>query len=87
MKIEWNFTPPTEAPLADLDYRFIIYKGTSSESMQRLIQLRSKTPIYSDDKIEGEQQYRYAIMVVYENGKKSELSQETIITTPFIEKE
>jgi hypothetical protein len=87
VKIEWDFTPPTEAPLADLDYRFIIYKGTSTESMQRLIQLRTKDPIYTDDKIEGEQKYRYAIMVVYENGKKSDLSQKTAITTPIIEKD
>lgn len=87
VKIQWNFTPPTEAPLADLDYRFIIYKAMSDKPMQRLIQLRSKDPIYMDDKIEGEQEYRYAIMVVYENGKKSKLSQETSITTPIIETE
>lgn len=81
-QVQWTYERPSEQLLREADYRFMLYRATGNEAMVRYKQLKSKEPSFIDSAVEPGATYRYALMVVYSNGKKSGLSDEQAVTIP-----
>ena len=81
-QVRWTYEKPEEDLLAEADHRFMLYRAKSDGQLTRYKQLRSKEPRYLDQAVEPGTTYRYAVMVVYSNGKKSGLSDAGSVTVP-----
>lgn len=81
-QVQWTYEKPGEDLLSEADHRFMLYRATGNAPLLRYKQLKSKEPSFTDTAVEAGQTYRYALMVVYSNGKKSGLSMEQSVTIP-----
>ncbi len=81
-QVQWKYEKPGMPPLSTAEYRFMVYRAEGDQALTRYKQLRSKEPDYTDAAVEPGKTYRYALMVVYDNGKKSALSAEKTMTIP-----
>ena len=84
-QVQWTFEKPTVDILAEADHRFMLYRAAGDGELTRYKQLRGKEPVYVDESVDPGTTYRYALMVVYDNGKKSALSQSSSVTIPDTE--
>ena len=87
VQIQWVFTPPTNIEVLEgKDYQFVVYRGKGDNPLERYKIIKSKEPIYTDKYVEGESIYQYAMVVVFEGGKKTDRSEAVNLTTPEIKK-
>ena len=75
MSLDWVFTPPNRYPPDATDYLFYLYKSYGGEPVEELIKLDKYTDQYEDKEIEQGALHNYAIMVVFDSGASSPLSE------------
>ena len=74
IKIIWEFEPPTEGFLKDVEHRFYLYKSKGDAPLERYKQLKDPARAFIDVNVSQKTQYNYAMKVVFVNGKTSPLS-------------
>jgi len=74
MQLQWQFTPPNNEVFKGQDYRFYVYKSFGSEPLARYQQVERNTLRFADQDVRREGKYNYAVVVMFKNGKTSDLS-------------
>jgi hypothetical protein len=75
MNLDWTFNPPSRYPPGAGDYLFYLYKSYGGEPVEALIRLDKDTVKYEDREIEQGALHNYGIMVVFDSGASSALSE------------
>ena len=80
IEIGWEFKELPAAFLADIPYYFFLYREVGTEGMGKYKQLTANELFFEDENLETEGVYKYAVKVVYENGKTGVVSEPVEIT-------
>lgn len=79
IRLSWSYLNQEDDHLKDEDYRFQVYRSVDGQPIKRYLQLVSKDTTFEDDEVETGIEYVYAIQVIFESGKSSDLSEAVLI--------
>ncbi len=75
MLLEWDFEPPRTLPPSADDYAFYLYKSHGRKNVKEFTRIDKNTLQFVDDKVAPGALHNYAVMVVYNSGASSALSE------------
>jgi hypothetical protein len=76
IRLDWKFSPPQYEIFKNVDYVYYIYRSIGTAPVIRYRTIESQLTSFNDLKIKAGEQYNYALMVVFMNGKSSGLSEQ-----------
>lgn len=79
IQVSWQIAPVTDPFLKDKNFSVFIYRAKENEPLEKYQQMEgTKQPAFIDEEV-AKGQYRYAVCMVYEDGKITPLTQEVIV--------
>jgi uncharacterized protein len=79
IQVSWQIAPVTDPFLKDKNFYIFIYRAKLNAPLEKYQQVDGKNlPAFVDDEV-AKGQYRYALCMVYEDGKITPLTQEVIV--------
>lgn len=79
IQVSWQTAPTTDPFLKNKDYFIFIYRGLANAPLEKYQQVEGKKlTAFTDDEV-SKGQYRYALCVVYDDGKMTPLTQEVLV--------
>ncbi len=79
IQVSWQAAATTDPFLKDKDYSIFIYRATQNAPLEKYQQVEGKKlTSFTDDEV-AKGQYRYAICMVYDDGKITPLTQEVVV--------
>jgi uncharacterized protein len=76
--LTWDIQKTNDAFLNKQDYYYFVYRAKGKAELAKYSQLTADTRTFSDDEATDTGVYRYALRVVYQDGKMSDLSKEIV---------
>ena len=79
IQVSWQTAAVTDPFLKDKDYFIFIYRATENTPLEKYQQVAGKKlSSFTDDEV-AKGQYRYAVCMVYDDGKVTPLTQEVVV--------
>ena len=79
VQVSWQTATVTDPFLKNKDYVVFVYRGLASAPLEKYQQVADKKlSAFTDDEV-SKGQYRYALCVVYDDGKMTPLTQEVVV--------
>jgi uncharacterized protein len=80
-KLTWTFSNTGDAFLEKKQYSYFVYRAVGNGQLEKHAQISKPQPTYNDDEVDKNNTYRYAVRVVYEDGKIGDISSEVTVET------
>ncbi|MEM6320103.1 MAG: hypothetical protein AAF960_20690, partial [Bacteroidota bacterium] len=74
-QLQWEFQPPPKLPPNANSYSFFVFKSEGRAAVKSFAQLDGQTFQFIDEKVQAGVLHNYAVMVVYDSGASSSLSE------------